>query len=296
MPEVKAFFEQATSTLTYVVYNPETLDAVIIDPVLDFDAQQFQTSTESLKKLLTFVEAERLKVHFAIDTHVHADHLTGAHYLRKKLGCQTVMSRAVCGVQRVFAGLLDLPEQLCDGSQFDILVTDGEQFKAGSITVVAIATPGHTPACTTYRIGDAIFTGDTLFMPDFGTGRCDFPRGSADDLYTSIHEKLYALPGHIKVYVGHDYQPGGRELCYETTIAESRVSNVHLTANTTREAFVKWRESRDATLAHPKLLYQSLQVNINNGELPSKHANGVRYMVMPLNTVRDTDDYGDALP
>jgi glyoxylase-like metal-dependent hydrolase (beta-lactamase superfamily II) len=238
------------------------------------------------------LKQKKLNVHYVIETHVHADHLTGAGWLKQRLGCNSVISSRVKGVQETFAQHLDMPTLKCDGSQFDKLVEDGEKFTAGSLVIECIATPGHTPACTCFKIGGLLFTGDALFMPDFGTGRCDFPNGSADDLYTSIHDKLYALPDETRVFVGHDYQPGGRALKYETTIRACKAQNKQLTAVTAREEFVAWRRTRDAGLAPPKLLYQSLQVNLNNGVLPSKGANGTRYMIIPLNGLKNTDEVG----
>lgn len=286
--------DKPTGTLTYVVYDPATKDCVVIDPVLDFNNDTFQTSTDCVDKVVAIVEANALKVAYVIDTHVHADHLTGSAYLKEKFGCKSVMSIHITSVQKVFSDILDLPAMPCDGSQFDLLVGDGDKFTAGSLSLEAIHTPGHTPACTCYKIGNLLFTGDALFMPDFGTGRCDFPKGSADDLYTSI-KKLYTLPDDTIVYVGHDYCPGGREMKYMTTIGESKQANKQLKAETSREEFVTWRTERDATLAPPKLLYQSLQVNINNGVLPERAGNGQRYMKMPLNTLKDTNHTGDPM-
>ena len=292
MATVKAFFDPATYTLTYVVYDEDSRDAVIIDPVLDYDPLASQTSVESVDELVAFVEGERLNVHFILETHAHADHLSGSQPLRKRLEAPVAIGEDIRIVQETFKNVFDLEELATDGSQFDKLISDGEKVSAGTLQIEAIATPGHTPACMTYKIGDAVFTGDALFMPDYGTGRCDFPRGSADDLYVSVHEKLYALPDETRVFVGHDYQPGGRDLAYETTIGESKKSNKQLTLATTKEEFIKFRTERDATLSPPRLIFQSVQVNVDAGRIPKPHGNEIRYLRLPLNLFGPTDDLG----
>jgi glyoxylase-like metal-dependent hydrolase (beta-lactamase superfamily II) len=290
--KVHALFDPATYTLTYVVYDEATRDAVVIDPVLDYDAAAAATSTASLDALVAFVTEHRLRVHLALETHAHADHVSGGAVLRKRLGARVVIGARITEVQRTFQGVFDLGEALAvDGSQFDRLVKDGERLEAGSLSVGVLETPGHTPACVSYVIGDAVFTGDALFIEDYGTGRCDFPAGSATALYTSVHERLYGLPDDTRVFVGHDYQPGGRALRFETTIGASKAANVQLRGETTREEFVRLRESRDATLAPPRLLLPSVQLNVNGGRLPPAHANGRRYLSVPLNLFRaPTDD------
>ncbi|HRG95800.1 MAG TPA: MBL fold metallo-hydrolase [Polyangiaceae bacterium] len=290
--KVHALFDPATYTLTYVVYDEATRDAVVIDPVLDYDAAAAATSTASLDALVAFVTEHRLRVHLALETHAHADHVSGGAVLRKRLGARVVIGARITEVQRTFQGVFDLGEALAvDGSQFDRLVKDGERLEAGSLSVGVLETPGHTPACVSYVIGDAVFTGDALFIEDYGTGRCDFPAGSATALYTSVHERLYGLPDDTRVFVGHDYQPGGRALRFETTIGASKAANVQLRGETTREEFVRLRESRDATLAPPRLLFPSVQLNVNGGRLPPAHANGRRYLSVPLNLFRaPTDD------
>ncbi|MCB9687289.1 MAG: MBL fold metallo-hydrolase [Alphaproteobacteria bacterium] len=281
--EVRAFFEPRTSTLTYVVWDPETRDAVVIDPVLDYDPAAVKIETVSAEQVLSFVEEQGLKVHYLIETHVHADHLTGALALKEKLGARTVIGEHITEVQSTFAPMFGWNGTFrADGSQWDVLARDGQPLQAGSLTLIPIHTPGHTPACVTWRVGDALFTGDTLFMPDFGTGRCDFPGGSAEALYDSI-TRLYALPDDTRVFVGHDYQPGGRELVYETTIGACKAQNKQLRGDTARDEFVTWRKERDATLKPPALLFQSLQVNAKGGELPEPDKNGVRYMRLPMN-------------
>lgn len=283
MLQVKSFFDARTWTLTYVAWDPATLDAIVVDPVLDFDPATGRTWQESLTLVEGFVEEANLKVRGIFETHAHADHLTGAQDLKARLGAPIVIGRGITKVQDVFAGVFNLGDDFKrDGSQFDALLDDGATFTAGSLTVKALATPGHTPACMSYLVGDAVFTGDALFMPDQGVGRCDFPAGSAKDLYTSVHERLYGLPPETRVFVGHDYQPGGRAPKCETTIAASRAENVHLAADMSCEAFVTQRTARDATLAAPRLLLPSIQFNIDAGRPPHAESNGVSYLKIPL--------------
>jgi glyoxylase-like metal-dependent hydrolase (beta-lactamase superfamily II) len=278
--QVQAFFDEQTSTLTYLVYDRNTGDAVLIDPVHDFNPRRVSLSEASMDRVQAYVIEHQLTVHLSLETHVHADHLSGAQLARDRFGCKLVAGAAIPDVQAVFADIFNLDVPI-DGSAFDHLLADGESLTVGSITVQAIATPGHTPACTTYRIADMLFTGDTLFMPDFGTGRCDFPKGDAGVLWDSV-QRLYALPPETRVFVGHDYQPGGRELRYETTIGESRASNKHLQADTSRDAFEAFRTTRDATLDVPALILQSVQINLEAGKLPEPEANGRRYVKMPI--------------
>jgi len=280
---IETFFDPATFTLTYVVFDPKTRDAVVIDPVLDYDVLSSKTSTASIARVETFLKQMELKLHYVLETHAHADHLSGSQYLKRRFGASLAIGAAIVEVQQIFSGVFDLgPGFATDGSQFDRLLADGENVAAGSIHLEVIATPGHTPACVTYKVGDAVFTGDALFIEDYGTGRCDFPSGSADALYTSVHERLYALPDATRVFVGHDYQPGGRALRWETSIGASKESNVQLRSSTSRADFVKRRTERDATLTPPRLLFPSVQVNIDAGRLPKPHANGVRYLTIPL--------------
>ncbi len=281
-PEVQHFFDPATWTLTYVVWDPQTRDAVVIDPVLDFDPLAVSTRETSAEAVVEFVRSRELKPRWVLETHAHADHLSGGQVLARELGIGGAVGSRITQVQEVFRDLFDLgPDFPVDGRQFDRLLDDGEVLEAGSLEVEAIATPGHTPACLTYRIGDALFTGDALFMPDYGTGRCDFPRGSATDLYRSV-QRLYTFPDATRVFVGHDYQPGGRDLAFETSIGASRRENIQLRADTSEEEFVRFRTERDAGLAPPKLIFQSIQVNIRAGELPEPRANGRRYLEMPM--------------
>lgn len=294
--QIEPFYDPATSTLTYVVYDARTLDAIVIDPVLDYDPLSSSTATGSLEVLEAFLREHQLRLHYVLETHAHADHLSGSQYLRRRFGAKTGIGARIREVQQVFRDVFDLPEDFqTNGSQFDRLFEDGERVAAGALTFEVIATPGHTPACVTYAFDDAVFTGDALFMEDAGTGRCDFPAGSADALYTSVHERLYALPDATRVFVGHDYQPDGRELRYETTIGTSKQKNVQLRHGTSRAEFIAMRTARDATLAAPRLLYPSVQVNVDAGNLPRPHANGRRYLSVPLNPKRRTDYDGTAL-
>jgi glyoxylase-like metal-dependent hydrolase (beta-lactamase superfamily II) len=278
---IHPFFDARTWTLTYVVWDPTTRDAVIIDPVLDFDPANGRIWRESLDRVEAYLAAEGLTLRAIFETHAHADHLTGAQVLKEKYGAPVVIGKAITAVQEVFAPVFDLAIPT-DGSQFDTLLDDGDRYEAGALTVEALHTPGHTPACMSFKIGDVVFTGDALFMPDYGVGRCDFPAGSAEALYDSVHGKLYALPASTRVFVGHDYQPGGRAVAWETTIGASMEGNVHIKASTTKADFVAFRTARDATLAAPRLLFPSVQVNIDAGRLPAPHANGKRYLLTPL--------------
>ncbi len=280
--QIHAKFHPATWTLTYLVWDPDSRDAVVIDPVLDFEPAAVSVRRDAVDALSERIRDLDLNVHFVLETHAHADHLTAAQALRERFGAQIVVSDQMPVVQRVFAGIFNVDGFVPDGRDFDRLVADGEVLRAGSIEIEALSTPGHTPACTTWRIADALFTGDTLFMPDFGTGRCDFPGGSAETLYDSI-QRLYALPAETRVFVGHDYQPGGRELAWETTIGASREDNRHLRADTSKADFVAFRTTRDRKLSVPRLILPSLQVNMRAGLLPEPDDAGRRYLRLPIN-------------
>jgi glyoxylase-like metal-dependent hydrolase (beta-lactamase superfamily II) len=295
--QIRHFFDPATFTLSYLVWDPQSKDAIVIDPVLDYDPLASQTSTASVDRLAAVIEQLGLRLHWVLETHAHADHLSGSQLLAQRFTTPIAIGANITEVQATFKQMFDLPSEFAtDGSQFDRLLHDGEQFEAGSLTIKVLATPGHTPACVTYQIDDAIFTGDALFMHDYGTGRCDFPRGSAHALYESVHDKLYTLPDETRVFVGHDYQPGGRELAFETTIGKSKASNPQLRADTSEREFVEFREARDATLTVPRLLFQSVQVNIDAGRIPRAHANEIRYLRLPLNAFQPTDDLGRPKP
>jgi glyoxylase-like metal-dependent hydrolase (beta-lactamase superfamily II) len=293
---VEPLFDPRTNTLTYVVWDEATQDAVVIDPVLDYDPVGSFTFTESADRATDFIRSRGLTLRYVLETHAHADHLSGSQLLRNRFEAPVVIGERITEVQKTFQRLFDLPPDFpTDGRQFDRLLRDGELLHAGSLPIEVLATPGHTVACVTYRIGDALFTGDVLFMDDYGTGRCDFPNGSAGAMYDSVR-KLYALPDDLRVFVGHDYLPGGRALRYETSIGASKAKNPQLDAQTSREAFIAFRKERDATLAAPRLLFQSVQVNIDAGRLPEPHANGTRYFRLPLNLLRPASALGEPLP
>lgn len=291
--QVQPFFDPRTFTLSYVVFDEVTRDAVAIDPVLDYEPVGSYTHTESIDRLSAFVTSEKLRLHFVLETHAHADHLTGAQLLRRRFDARVVIGTAIKEVQATFKDVFSLAHVATDGSQFDALVTDGETLQAGSLTIRALATPGHTPACVTYEIGGALFTGDLLFMDDYGTGRCDFPKGSAAQMYASI-QKLYAYPDATKVHPGHDYPPASRSWKFETTIGASKANNPQLRNTTSEVEFVAMREARDETLAAPKLLFPSVQVNIDAGRMPPV-TNGKRYLVTPINLFRPADELGEPL-
>lgn len=281
---VEAFFDKLTSTLTYVVWDEDTKDAVIIDPVLDYDAASSSFDYTSVNRVEEFVKTNQLNIHYILETHAHADHLTGAQALKKRFpNAKVGIGKGITKVQEIFKDIFNLDENFyTDGSQFDILLSEGEVLEAGAIKIKPIFTPGHTPACSTYLIDDMAFTGDALFMPDFGVARCDFPGGDAKELYKSVKNKLYKLPDETRYFTGHDYQPGGRELKYKSTISESKKSNVHLKDSTSEEEFVKFRTERDKTLSAPKLLLPSVEVNVDAGHLPKAEANGVSYLKIPI--------------
>jgi glyoxylase-like metal-dependent hydrolase (beta-lactamase superfamily II) len=284
-PAVTAFFDEATFTVSYVAADPETGRAAVIDPVLDFDPASGRTSTTSADKLVDFVESKDLTVDWILETHVHADHLTAAPYIEQKLGGKTAIGGNVTAVQETFKGVFNIEDLATDGSQFGFLFEDGDEFSIGSIKGSVIGTPGHTPACVTYLVGDAAFVGDTLFMPDFGTARTDFPGGDAGMLYDSI-QKILALPGGTRLFMCHDYKaPGRDEFKWETSVAEQRESNVHVNTRVSRDEFVAMRKGRDAELGMPKLILPSIQVNVRAGRLPEPESNRVRYLKIPLDTL-----------
>lgn len=286
--KIKDFFDTRTFTLTYVVYDEATRDAIVIDPVLDYDPVGSRVWTESVDQVIRFLQEENLKLHYVMETHAHADHLSGAQMLKEAFpDAKTAIGERITVVQETFKNYFNLPDDFpTDGSQFDRLLKDGETLEAGSLRIEVIFTPGHTPACATCKIGDALFTGDTMFMPDMGTGRCDFPAGSAHDLYNSITRKLYTMPDETRMFVGHDYQPGGRELAFETTVGEQKRSNVQLRDGMSEAEFTRFRSERDKELAAPKLLFQSVQINIDAGAMPDPAENDKRYLKIPLNVFR----------
>lgn len=284
-PNVSAFFDEATFTVTYVVSDPATGRAAVIDPVLDFDPASGRTSTTSADKVIAHVNDNDLGVDWIFETHVHADHLSGAPYIREKLGGKAAIGKDVTAVQATFKGVFNLKDLATDGSQFEHLFGDADTFAIGDIEGHVIATPGHTPACITYVIGDAAFVGDTLFMPDFGSARTDFPGGSAPQLYESI-QKILALPDDTRLFMCHDYMaPGRDEFAWETSVAEQKANNIHINEKVSRDEFVEMREGRDSQLGMPKLILPSLQVNLRAGELPDPEDNDVRYLKIPLDAV-----------
>lgn len=284
MIQIKEFFDKNTWTLSYVVWDEKTKDAIVVDPVLDYDPASSKTSTESAKLVIDFLNQNKLQLHYILETHAHADHLSGSQIIKKSFPkAQIAIGEKITKVQEIFKGVFDLPADFkTDGSQFDRLIKDGEEFFAGSIKIKTLFTPGHTPACASYYIDGNVFVGDALFMPDYGTGRCDFPAGSAEDLYRSVHGRLYELPEDTKVYTGHDYLPNGRPLKFMATIAEEKKDNIQLKAHTSMEEFVRFRQERDRGLAAPKLLLPSVQVNIDAGHLPEAAKNGKRYLRIPI--------------
>ena len=282
--QIKHFFDPDTYTLSYVVYDDVSKDAVIIDPLLDYEPQGAKISHRSLESLLKFIDEQSLNILFILETHAHADHLTAAQDLKRDFPKAVLaIGEHITIVQSTFKKIFNFHSSFkTDGSQFDRLLKEGEIVQAGTLRFKVIFTPGHTPACASYLFEDALFVGDALFMPDYGTGRCDFPAGSAEDLYASIKEKIYTLPAQTRIFVCHDYQPNGRKLEFQTTVGEEKEKNIQLKESTQKTEFVKFRSDRDKTLSAPKLLLPSIQVNIDAGKLPEPEENGRRYLKIPL--------------
>ncbi len=284
-PDVKAFFDAATYTVSYVVSDPDSKQCAVIDPVLDYDGASGRTSTESADAVIDYVVSNGLKLERILDTHVHADHLSGAQHIKKKLGGKIGIGADVSLVQTVFVGVFNLHDVPTDGSHFDELLADNATISLGNVNGHVMHTPGHTPACCSYVFGDACFVGDTLFMPDYGTARCDFPGGDAGTLFDSI-QRLFGLPDDTRLFMCHDYKaPGRDEFLWETTVAEERAENISIHAGVTREEFVTFRNDRDATLGMPKLILPSIQVNIRGGQMPPAEDNNVSYIKIPLDTL-----------
>jgi len=286
--EIKTFYDTRTSTFTYVVFDPETKDAVIIDPVLDYDPVGSKIWTESVDEVIDYVKSKDLTLHLIMETHAHADHISGAQMIKEQYpDAQVAIGKNITVIQEYFKNMFNLDADFpTDGSQFDRLFEDNEVVNAGSLQIEVIFTPGHTPACASYKIEDAIFMGDAFFMPDSGTGRCDFPAGSAHDLYSSITQRIYTLPDETRIFMGHDYQPGGREVMNIATVAEQKANNIHLKEGVTEEEFTAFRRERDSELAAPKLLFQSIQLNIDAGDLPDAEEGGKAYLKIPVNIFR----------
>jgi len=285
-PNVDSFFDEATNTVTYIVSDPQTNKCAIIDSVLDYDASAGRTKTDSADQLIEFVKERDLSVQWILETHAHADHFSAAPYFQKSVGGVIAIGEHIPDVQRVFGGLFNENDAFkTDGSQFGRLFKDRETFKIGELEAEIIFVPGHTPACVAYHIGDAAFVGDTLFMPDYGSARCDFPGGDAGTLYDSV-QKLFTLPDETRVFLCHDYKaPGRDDFQWETTIGRQKRHNIHLHEGITRDEFIEMRTTRDKTLGMPKLILPSIQVNMRAGELPEPEGNGVRYLKIPLNKV-----------
>jgi glyoxylase-like metal-dependent hydrolase (beta-lactamase superfamily II) len=284
-PMVNGFYHGDTSSIAYVVTDPATRRCAIIDPVLDFDRAYRGTHTAFADQLVTFVREQGLAVDWVLDTHPHADHFSAAPYLKEVFDAPTAIGEHVTRVQTIWKAIYNLPNLPADGSQWDRLLKDGDRLRIGELEAEVLFSPGHTAASVTYVVGDAAFVHDTLFMPDGGTARADFPGGDTHALYYSI-QRILALPPETRVFTGHDYQPGGREPRWESTVAEQRAHNIHLRNGVTEDAFVQVREARDRTLAFPALLLDALQVNIRGGRLPEPEANGVSYLKIPLNQFR----------
>jgi glyoxylase-like metal-dependent hydrolase (beta-lactamase superfamily II) len=284
-PTVKAFFDAATWTVSYVVYDQAGGHCALVDSVLDYDAKSGRTATRSADALLAFVSEQALTVQWILETHAHADHLSAAHYLREKVGGKIAIGAAITQVQKVFKGIFHLESEFQpDGGQFDHLLQDGEVFAIGKLQAQALSVPGHTPACMAFQVGDSVFVGDTLFMPDVGTARCDFPGGSAHNLYQSVR-KLLSLPPDTRLFMCHDYPPPGRQPTWQCTVADQRAHNIHLHDGVTEAEFVSLRTRRDATLEMPVLILPAVQVNIRAGALPPAEDNGVAYLKIPLNAL-----------
>lgn len=285
-PDIKMFFDEPTNTFSYVVSDPETGQAAIVDSVLNYDPKSGRTSKHSADEIIAYLKDQGLTVEWILETHVHADHLSAAPYLKAQVGGKLAIGSNIKVVQDVFGKVFNAGTEFKrDGSQFDVLFEDGETFKVGSIEARAIHTPGHTPACMTYVIGDAGFVGDTLFMPDYGTARCDFPGGDARTLYRSI-QKIFALPDETRLFMCHDYKAPGRDsYAWQTTVGEEKSGNIHVHDGVSEDEFVQMRTARDATLEMPVLILPSVQVNMRAGETPPAEDNGVRYLKIPLDAL-----------
>ena len=281
-PEIQSWFDPATHTVSYLVHDPASHEAAIIDPVLDFTPGGAQIATTSADAILAAVAAQGLTLRWVLETHAHADHLSAAHYLREATGAPIVIGKQITAVQAIFAPIFEADDVTPDGSQFDRLVSDGDSLPLGEQTIAVMHTPGHTPACVTYIIGDAAFVGDTLFMPDYGTARTDFPGGSAAELYRSTR-RILALDPETRIFVGHDYLPAGRsDYRWESTVAEQRAGNVHVHDGVSEAEFAALRTARDATLGAPQLILPSLQVNIRAGALPPPTEQGHTFLRLPV--------------
>lgn len=284
-PQIHPVYDETTGTITYIVFDHSQGHAAIIDPVLNYQASSARTDTQSADVVLAYIAEHKLTIDWILETHAHADHVSAAHYLQEKIGGKIAIGKQICQVQAVFKQLFNLePDFAIDGSQFDHLFSENEEFKIGALTAKALFVPGHTPADMAYQIGDVIFVGDTLFMPDVGTARCDFPGGDAHMLYHSI-KKLLAFPDQTRLFMCHDYPSSGRDVQWVTTVAEQRARNIHVNDTVTEADFVHLRKTRDASLSMPNLILPSIQINIRAGQLPAPENNGMVYLKIPLNAV-----------
>ena len=284
-PTVRAFFDEPTNTISYLVTDPKTKAAAIVDPVLDYDHASGKASTKSADAILAVANAEGVRIDWVLETHAHADHLSGAPYIKLKTGAKVGIGEHIRDVQKIFRPVFNATDIKGDGSEFDRLFKDGERFRLGELEVEVLHVPGHTPADVAYAIGDAVFVGDTLFMPDYGTARADFPGGNARSLFRSV-KRLLALPDATRLFMCHDYKAPGRDhYAWETTVGEERAHNVHVREGVSEDDFVAMREARDATLAAPHLLMPSIQVNMRAGKLPPADVNGVQYLKIPVKLV-----------
>lgn len=283
-PIVKAFFDPQTWTYTYVVYESEGSPCIVIDSVLNYDPKSGRTKTVSADEVIAFIKEKELRLEWILETHAHADHLTAAPYLQEKLGGKIAIGDHITAVQKVFKNVFNLEDVAVDGTQFDVLIKEGEPISFGNLSFKALYVPGHTPACMAYEIGDNIFVGDTLFMPDVGTARCDFPGGSANHLYQSI-QSILRYPPSTTLFMCHDYPPSGRDPQYQCTVGDQKRSNIHVRDGVTEDEFVAMRTKRDASLEMPVLILPSIQVNIRAGHMPPKESNGVSYLKIPLNAL-----------
>jgi glyoxylase-like metal-dependent hydrolase (beta-lactamase superfamily II) len=281
-PEIRAFFDEPTNTLSYLVWDSATHEGAVIDPVLNFDHRSGEAKVQSVDAILSEANKLGVRIKRVLETHAHADHLSGAPYIKLKTGATVAIGERIKDVQRIFRPVFNATDVSGEGSEFDHLFKDGERFKLGGIDAEVIYTPGHTPACISYKIGDAVFVGDTMFMPDYGTARADFPGGNAPELYRSI-KRILSLPNETRLFMCHDYKaPGRDQYAWETTVAEEKARNVHVHEGVSEDEFVNMREARDATLAAPLLLLPSIQVNIRAGKFPPAEANGVHYLKVPV--------------
>jgi glyoxylase-like metal-dependent hydrolase (beta-lactamase superfamily II) len=281
-PAIRAFFDETTNTVSYLIADPETRGAAVIDPVLDYDPKSGEVDNHSVRAIVAAAQAAGYAVEWSLETHAHADHLSGSPYVKAKTGARIGIGEHIKEVQQIFRPVFNATDLKTDGSDFDHLFADGERFKIGALNVEVMHTPGHTPACVSYKIEDAVFVGDTLFMPDYGTARADFPGGDAKRLYRSIH-RILSLPPETRLFMCHDYKAPDRDYyAWETTVGTQRANNVHVGCGTSEETFVRQRKARDATLSAPVLLLPSIQVNIRAGHFPPADANGVRYLKVPV--------------